>query len=85
LVSDDIHLSTVEMSTIFGKFFPKTRSSPESVSEIGLPTNVHHEFHVSWNEETGQLEGLPTPWLKLLNTQITYVAWIYQAVRILGL
>ncbi|XP_021926655.1 serine/threonine-protein kinase PAK 2 [Zootermopsis nevadensis] len=59
------------MSIIFGKFFPKTRPSADSVSEIGLPTNVHHEFHVSWNEETGQLEGLPTPWLKLLNTQIT--------------
>jgi p21-activated kinase 1 len=56
---------------IFGKLFPKTRPSADSVSEIGLPTNVHHEFHVSWNEETGQLEGLPTPWLKLLNTQIT--------------
>ncbi|XP_069694689.1 serine/threonine-protein kinase PAK 3 [Periplaneta americana] len=59
------------MSIIFGKFFPKTRPSVDGVSEIGLPTNVHHEFHVSRNEETGQLEGLPVPWLKLLNTQIT--------------
>lgn len=70
-VSDDVHLSALEMSTIFGKFFPKTRPSADGVSEIGLPTNVQHEFHVSRNEETGQLEGLPTPWLKLLNTQIT--------------
>ncbi|PNF29774.1 Serine/threonine-protein kinase PAK 2 [Cryptotermes secundus] len=70
-ILDDVHLSALEMSTIFGKFFPKTRPSADGVSEIGLPTNVQHEFHVSRNEETGQLEGLPTPWLKLLNTQIT--------------
>jgi len=59
------------MSTIFGKFFPKTRPPGDGVSEIGLPTNVHHEFHVRKNEETGQLEGLPLPWLKLLNAQLT--------------
>ncbi|PSN55862.1 Serine/threonine-protein kinase PAK 2 [Blattella germanica] len=59
------------MSTIFGKFFPKTRPPVDSVSEISPPTNVQHEFHVIRNEETGQLEGLPTPWLKLLDTQIT--------------
>lgn len=59
------------MSTIFGKFFPKTRPASDGVSEIGLPTNVHHEFHVRKNEETGQLEGLPLPWLKLLNAQLT--------------
>jgi len=59
------------MSTIFGKFFPRTRPLGDGVSEIGLPTNVHHEFHVRKNEETGQLEGLPLPWLKLLNAQLT--------------
>jgi len=59
------------MSTLFGKFFPKTRPPSDGVSEIGLPTNVHHEFHVRKNEETGQLEGLPVPWLKLLNAQLT--------------
>jgi len=59
------------MSTIFGKFFPRTRPPSDGVSEIGLPTNVHHEFHVRKNEETGQLEGLPLPWLKLLNAQLT--------------
>jgi p21-activated kinase 1 len=69
-VSDDVHLSALEMSTLFQKIFPKPRQ-PDGVSEIGLPTNVHHEFHVSKNEETGQLEGLPLPWLKLLNAQIT--------------
>ena len=70
-VSDDAYLSPLEMSTIFGKIFPKTRQTGDSVSEIGFPTNVHHEFHVRKNEETGQLEGLPVPWLKLLNTQLT--------------
>ncbi|KAJ9581015.1 hypothetical protein L9F63_023802, partial [Diploptera punctata] len=60
------------MSTIFGKFFPKSRpSTTESVSEISLPTNVQHEIHVRRNVETGLLEGLPNQWLNLLNTQIT--------------
>lgn len=67
----DVYLSALEMSTIFGKFFPKPRPPGDGVSEIGFPTNVHHEFHVSKNEETGQLEGLPVPWLKLLNAQLT--------------
>ncbi|GFG37574.1 hypothetical protein Cfor_12416 [Coptotermes formosanus] len=59
------------MSTLFGKFFTKPRPPGDGVSEIGFPTNVHHEFHVRKNEETGQLEGLPPPWLKLLNAQLT--------------
>jgi hypothetical protein len=71
-VSDDVYLSPLEMSTIIGKIFPKTRPPPgDGVSEIGLPTNVHHEFHVRKNEETGQLEGLPQTLLKLLNAQLT--------------
>ncbi|XP_033326879.1 p21 (RAC1) activated kinase 3 [Megalopta genalis] len=41
------------------------------VTEIGLPTNVSHQFHVSKNAETGQLEGLPDSWIRLLNTQIS--------------
>ncbi|XP_078042891.1 p21 (RAC1) activated kinase 3 [Augochlora pura] len=41
------------------------------VTEIGLPTNVSHKFHVSKNAETGQLEGLPDSWIRLLNTQIS--------------
>ncbi|XP_017891254.1 serine/threonine-protein kinase PAK 2 [Ceratina calcarata] len=43
----------------------------DSVAEIGLPTNVSHKFHVSKNAETGQLEGLPESWIRLLNTQIS--------------
>ncbi|XP_033217690.1 serine/threonine-protein kinase PAK 1 [Belonocnema kinseyi] len=42
-----------------------------TVSEIGLPTDVSHQFHVSKNAVTGQLEGLPDPWIRLLNAQIS--------------
>lgn len=41
------------------------------MSEIGLPTNVSHEFHVSKNVVTGQLEGLPDRWIKELDKQIS--------------
>ncbi|KAK6618500.1 hypothetical protein RUM43_013693 [Polyplax serrata] len=54
------------------KFFPaKKRVTSEGPSEIGLPLNVNHVYHVTRNEETGQLEGLPVPWLKQLNTQLS--------------
>ncbi|XP_037952168.1 serine/threonine-protein kinase PAK 3-like [Teleopsis dalmanni] len=43
----------------------------EPISEIGNPTNFQRHFHVSRNKETGDLEGLPTPWLRLMNAQIT--------------
>ncbi|KZC14346.1 PREDICTED: serine/threonine-protein kinase PAK 2 [Dufourea novaeangliae] len=45
--------------------------SRKKAAEIGLPTNVSHQFHVSKNAETGQLEGLPESWIRLLNTQIS--------------
>ncbi|XP_014218309.1 serine/threonine-protein kinase PAK 1 [Copidosoma floridanum] len=60
------------------KFFSKKKNhqhsshqSVDTVGEIGLPTNVSHKFHVSKNAETGQIEGLPDSWIRLLNTQIT--------------
>lgn len=60
------------MNLSISKFFSnKKKHVNEGPTEIGRPTNVLHEFHVSRNEETGLLEGLPTPWLRLLNTQIT--------------
>lgn len=66
------------MSLNISKFFSKKKSSTSSsgsnelsVGEIGLPTNVSHKFHVIKNAETGQLEGLPDPWIRLLNTQIS--------------
>lgn len=43
----------------------------EPISEIGNPTNFQRHFHVSRNEETGVLEGLPAPWMRLMNAQIT--------------
>lgn len=60
------------MSLNLTKFFSKKKSTyVEPVAEIGLPTNVSHRFHVSKNAETGQLEGLPLPWIRLLNAQIS--------------
>lgn len=60
------------MSLSITKFFSKKRSCPvDTVAEIGLPTNVSHKFHVSKNAVTGQLEGLPDPWIRLLNTQLS--------------
>lgn len=58
---------------LFPKFFSKKKTVNEGPTEIGLPTNVLHEIHVSKNLATGLLEGLPTPWLRLLNTQLTWV------------
>ncbi|XP_066997290.1 serine/threonine-protein kinase PAK 2 [Anabrus simplex] len=52
-------------------FSKKQRPETHGPSEIGLPTNVHHQFHVSVNAETGQLEGLPDSMIQFLNTQIS--------------
>lgn len=62
------------MSLSLTKLFSKKKSGTVTdtvAAEIGLPTNVSHKFHVSKNAETGQLEGLPDPWIRLLNTQIS--------------
>ncbi|XP_076767212.1 p21 (RAC1) activated kinase 3 [Xylocopa sonorina] len=61
------------MSLNITKLFSRKKTGPpvDTVAEIGLPTNVSHKFHVSKNAETGQLEGLPDSWLRLLNTQIS--------------
>lgn len=58
---------------VFGKLFSKKtpREREERVTDIGMPTDVKQHIHVSKNSETGMLEGLPTSWLRLLNTQIT--------------
>ncbi|XP_026474078.1 serine/threonine-protein kinase PAK 1 [Ctenocephalides felis] len=60
----------------FSKIFSRISHSKDdpkdrSATEIGLPTNVMHEFHVSKNAVTGKLEGLPTSWIKIMNNQIT--------------
>lgn len=58
---------------VFSKLFSKKqqRERDERATEIGMPTNVKQHIHVSKNSETGMLEGLPSSWLRLLNTQIT--------------
>lgn len=61
------------MSLSITKLFSRKKTGPIDtvVPEIGLPTNVSHQFHVSMNYLTGQLEGLPESWIRLLNTQIS--------------
>lgn len=59
-------------SRIFSRIsHSKDDSKDKPATEIGLPTNVMHEFHVSKNAVTGKLEGLPTSWIKIMNNQIT--------------
>uniref|UniRef100_B3P126 non-specific serine/threonine protein kinase n=1 Tax=Drosophila erecta TaxID=7220 RepID=B3P126_DROER len=55
----------------FTKWFKKKGGDGGSISEIGAPTNFQRHFHVSRNQETGDLEGLPAPWVRLMNSQIT--------------
>lgn len=71
-------IETIKMSTrsgrgVFGKLFAKKQNKDreERATEIGMPTNVKQHIHVSKNSETGMLEGLPSSWQRLLNTQIT--------------
>lgn len=63
------------------------KDNERQISEIGLPTNVVHDIHVSKNDTTGDLEGLPKAWLRIMNAQITQDEQhqnpdaAYQAVR----
>lgn len=69
---------TIEtMSNLINKIFGgkpitkrnnKSGPNPESsrVSDIGKPFLVKHNVHVGFNPDTGKIEGLPTPWLDLL-------------------
>ncbi|CAG2112801.1 unnamed protein product, partial [Medioppia subpectinata] len=36
------------------------------ISDIGAPFQVKHNVHVGFNADTGKIEGLPTPWMDLL-------------------
>ena len=36
------------------------------ISDIGKPFLVKHNVHVGFNPDTGKIEGLPVPWLNLL-------------------
>ncbi|GJQ77630.1 Pak3 [Trypoxylus dichotomus] len=55
----------------FAKIFRRKDHADSSGPVIGEPTNVNHDIHVSKNKVTGQLEGLPTAWLKQISYQIT--------------
>lgn len=62
---------SLSFSTVKKLFPAKKRVTTEGPAQIGLPSNVNHVYHVTRNEETGQLEGLPIPWLRQLNTQLS--------------
>lgn len=47
------------------------KPNKEQISQIGAPTDFQRHVHVSLNKLTGDLEGLPTPWIRLMNDQIT--------------
>lgn len=70
---------------LFGK--RQIKDNERQISEIGLPTNVVHDIHVSKNHMTGDLEGLPKAWLRIMDSQITQDEQTknpdaaYQAVR----
>lgn len=60
------------MSSLINKIFQGKRTTKQSgyqsqVSEIGTPFEVRHNVHVGFNQATGKIEGLPTPWLNLIN------------------
>lgn len=49
----------------------KDKNKENQISDIGLPTNVVRGIHVSKNPTTGDLDGLPKAWYRLLKSQIT--------------
>lgn len=59
------------ITSIFSRKDKNKEKENATISEIGLPTNVVRGIHVSKNQLTGDLEGLPKAWMRLLKTQIT--------------
>ncbi|XP_052677953.1 serine/threonine-protein kinase PAK 1-like isoform X2 [Crassostrea angulata] len=55
---------------IGGKKRPSGSSSSDNAPamNIGPPTAVKHNFHVGFNQETGDFEGLPPAWTALLQS-----------------
>ena len=53
--------------------FKRSNNSPtdSGPSVISGPMDVSHNTHVALNKQTGALEGLPEPWLKMLNKELT--------------
>uniref|UniRef100_A0A5S6R5J5 non-specific serine/threonine protein kinase n=1 Tax=Trichuris muris TaxID=70415 RepID=A0A5S6R5J5_TRIMR len=64
------------MMTIFKTWF---RGGGESEScdmvddsvQISRPYNTRHEFHIGYNQVTGEFSGVPDKWLKMLHSQIS--------------
>ncbi|XP_067122077.1 serine/threonine-protein kinase PAK 1-like isoform X2 [Centruroides vittatus] len=57
------------MSGLLTKLISKKTSKKEvslPPAEIGKPFSVKHNIHVGCNPSTGEIEGLPDPWLRLL-------------------
>lgn len=78
------------MSSLKGikSWFKSSPKSPqnEQISSIGLPTNFTRHVHVTKNDQ-GDLEGLPSSWMRQMNTLITQDEQkenpdaVYQAVK----
>lgn len=60
----------MSLAKIFKRSKPP-REEYTGASVIGKPTNVIHDIHVCKNAETGQLEGLPSAWIRQIGNQIT--------------
>ncbi|KHJ41903.1 kinase domain protein [Trichuris suis] len=39
--------------------------------QISRPYNTRHEFHIGYNQVTGEFSGVPEKWLKMLHSQIS--------------
>lgn len=52
-------------------FSRRSERSTQQATEIGLPTDVRQHVHVSKNHLTGDLEGLPAAWRRLVDAQLT--------------
>ncbi|KAF9802055.1 hypothetical protein SFRURICE_004306 [Spodoptera frugiperda] len=56
------------MGSLWHKLFLKKKLR---TADIGLPTDMKRHIHVTKNEETGRLEGLPKTWERQLNAHST--------------
>lgn len=53
------------------KLFSRKNDRHTPPAEIGFPTDVRQHVHVSKNVETGDLEGLPPAWRRLVDAHLT--------------
>lgn len=56
-------------SSVLGRIFPTKKKNKQGVPDeeenklaISSPTNVKHEWHISYDQATGQFDGLPPSW-----------------------